>query len=72
MRKDGKKGNLLIRYLRYMFSGSLFKEIFLVKWKSGIFFEVNNLLLARNNMAFMEQGDFVVYTREGQKGQWSE
>ena len=63
-----QEGEFMIRYLRYVFSGSFFKEIFLVKWKTGISFEVNNPLLARNHTAFMEEGAFVVHTREGQRG----
>lgn len=44
-------------------SGSFFKETFLVKSSgisSGISFEVNNPLLARNHMAFTEEGTFVI------------
>eukprot|EP00069_Balaena_mysticetus_P013057 bmy_07925T0 len=43
--------------------GSFFKETFLVKSSgisSGIPFEVNNPLLARNHMAFMEEEAFVI------------
>lgn len=57
--------NSLIRYLKCMFSGSFFKEIFLVKQKSRIFYDVNNSLLAGNQMTFMEEGAFV--TEKGRK-----
>lgn len=71
MKKDGKKGNLFVRYLRYKFSGSFFNEAFLGKWISGTPFEADNPLLARHHMAFMEEGVFVIYTRKGQRGEWS-
>lgn len=65
MKKDGKKGNLFVRYLRYKFLGSFFNEVFLGKWIFGIFFEVDNLFLVRYYMVFMEEGVFVIYIRKG-------
>lgn len=44
-------------------------EIFLVKQKSGIFFDINNPLLARNHMTFMEEGAFVTEKGRENSGQ---
>lgn len=67
-----QKGEFMIRYLRYMFSGNFLKEIFLVKWKTGISFEVNHPLLARNHTAFTGGRASVVHGREGQSGELPE
>lgn len=50
---------------RYIFRKFRQGDFFLVKWKTGISFEANNPLLAKNHMAFLEEGTFVIYSSKG-------